>query len=1074
MAAENDIIIKITGEADLDAAQKQLQELTKQSEDYEKQIEQNKEKEKKVSASLRQSIKNRKELSEVLTEIHRQYNNQRKALKDNIQANKQSIKALTDQIKAYKTLHGQSGSVVQQLRAMREELMQMEDAGEFGSQAFIDLSIAAGKLEDQIGDTQQRIRILASDTRDMDAALGLGDGLAGMFYMATSAAEVFGEDMEGLQKAFYKVQAMMSILSGAQQVYNATQKDSALRVVFTTAAEKLRLKTTQKAAAYERLYNIQKAAGSAANTAQAVTTNLWTKAQWKLNAAIAANPVGAIVAGIVALVAAISGAIYAYQNFFNKSAMAKNAYEEANKKLEMEEAKMAVGQEAREFKRRQQIKKTDDAEEEALAAAKARNASEIELAAIKSKYAKQRETETKLYNNAEIKRNEVLKAEAYNAMEAKRKEAATYRANTKKKKEALEELAEAEEKYYGYAQKIEDLENEKKEAERAVTEAQREAAEARRQMALEAEQANIDLMRNGAVKEIAQIQFNYREKLRNIKGNSAEEIKLRKALEAQQAREIQAVRDKYAQQARQTAIQNQKNLLMQMSMLSGDEESYQKQLDTQKKILKLEAADQIKALNDSVKRQEMSADDAAVKITAIRFQLQKDLNAIDMQDIQRTTEIAKKKTEIFIKEAEAEVNALNGSEASEEQLRVIDKYYAARKKQIEENKKFEEDAAKRSYALGEITWEQKEDRLKEIAANTQAELTQIEKDGATKRIEVMGQKTEEIELALAKAEDEASRAQGVSKLDALRNQYDAQLALYDAQQKELKAKYDAGLITFQDFKKQEWEIEKATIDAEVQYRQNAMQTIADGFQTALGYMQQISDMAFEAINQNIQAQMDALDEEYTTDWEEAQKNADKKYITEKEYERKKAALEEKQAKYAKAQALTNIAIQTALAIMNAMATAPFPINIIQAGIAGAMGAAQLAIAASKPLAQYEKGRKGGKGEYALVGEKGPEIMYIPQGASIVPNNKLATPEAWSHYGVPELPRTDPETLHYAAEQTAIGFSIDYDRLGASVAAALPKQRSNNVTVNVDRSGVHVSDGRELHTYLNAKYCGSWN
>jgi hypothetical protein len=219
--------------------------------------------------------------------------------------------------------------------------------------------------------------------------------------------------------------------------------------------------------------------------------------------------------------------------------------------------------------------------------------------------------------------------------------------------------------------------------------------------------------------------------------------------------------------------------------------------------------------------------------------------------------------------------------------------------------------------------------------------------------------------------------------------------------------------------------------------------------------------------------MDALDEEYTTDWEEAQKNAKKKYITEEEYEKKKAALEMKQAKFAKAQALTNIAIQTALSIITTLAQlGATPWGIAAAAIAGSMGAAQLAIAAAKPLAQYEKGRKGGPGEYALVGEKGPEIMYIPRGASIIPNNKIDNPAAWAQFGVPELPHANPDTLHYASEHGAFGQSIDYERLGAAVAAAMPKQR--NVTVNVDRSGVHVSNGNSKHTYLNTKYNGVWN
>ena len=245
----------------------------------------------------------------------------------------------------------------------------------------------------------------------------------------------------------------------------------------------------------------------------------------------------------------------------------------------------------------------------------------------------------------------------------------------------------------------------------------------------------------------------------------------------------------------------------------------------------------------------------------------------------------------------------------------------------------------------------------------------------------------------------------------------------------------------------------------------------------MGYMQQISDLAFEALNSNVQAELDALEKGYTTDWQEAQKSADKKYITEKEYEKKKAALEEKQAKYAKAQALTNIAIQTALAVMNAMATAPWPLNIAMAALSGAMGVAQLAVAASKPLAQYEKGRKGGKGEYAIIGEKGAELMYVPQGASIVPHDKIDKPATWGAYGVPtlqipDLPSLTGDAAKYAATASDTRLVIDYDKLGEAFARKMPKQKA--VTVNVDRSGVHVQEGRNVRSYLNAKYMGAWN
>lgn len=1080
--AENNIIIKITSEADLTQAQQQIKDLTDESQRLTEQMEDLKRQEKEDEASIKSLNLSRAQEAKRLKENAAYYRGEREAIKGEIKERKQAITELGKQVNAYKTLNGITGKAAQQLRAMREELMRMEDAGEYGTDAFINLSIRAAELEDQMGDLQQRIRILASDTKNLDAISGIGDALAGSFYVATSAAEVFGEDMEGLQKAFYKVQAAMSIVSGATQVFNALNKDSAAMVVLNTAVTKLFNKAKLKSAAADAADAAASTADTAAKGAQTAATGAATTAQWNLNAAMAANPIGAIVAIVLVAVAAIAAlgvGIAKLVHSFSAAGKAQKEYEKATKNLEDLERKNAIGQEERNFKRQQQIKATNDAEEAALADAKARHASELEMAGIRSKYAKQRAAETKKYADEEIKRNEVMKAEAYNAMEAKRKEAEAYREGSKKKIKALEELAEAEATYYGYAQKIEDYENEKKDAEKAVTDAQREAADARQQLALEAEQANIDLMRAGATKEIAQINLNFREKLKNVKGNSKEEKALRKALEEQQAREIQAVRDKYAQQARQTEIQNRKNLLTLMSQAMGDEESYQEQIALEKKILKLEAADQIKALQDSVKRKEMSEKEATVKITAIRLQLQKDLNAIDEQDYQRTAENARKRTAIFVKEAENETNLLNGSEPIAEQLEVWDHYYAQRKTQIEQNAQFEKEAAQRAFARGEMSAEQLADREREIQANLNSDIENLRKEGAAKVIEVNDQYLSDLELAVSKAEDKLSKAGGNgTQLQSLRELYDAQLDLYDGQMASLQEKYNAGLISYQDYKNQEFEILKATTDAEVAYRQQAMQTVLDGMTTALGYMQQASDLVFEALSSSVQAELDELEEMYTTDWEEAQKDANKKYMTEKEYEKKKAELQKRQQRYAKAQAIVNAAIQTAMAIVTTLGQlGATPWGIAAAVLAGAMGAAQIAVIASKPLSQYAKGRKGGEGEYALVGEKGPEIMYIPKGASIIPNHKMAKPEDWGEFGVPQMdiplmPFVNPETSQFITSVSGERFIFDYTKAGEEFAKHLPKQQA--VSVHVDRSGVHVNDGYGVHTHLNAKYTGSWN
>jgi len=885
---------------------------------------------------------------------------------------------------------------------------------------------------------------------------------------------VLGDDLEGLQKAFYKVQAAISIVSGAQQVYNALQKDSAFQVVFNTAIEKLAAKSkddqTASLTRNTKAWIVNGAASAGASiklAAHTVVTKLATIAQAALNAVIYANPFVLLAAAIAAATAAIVG----FVKYNSEGAKATREFNKANEALEVTMSKTAVGQAERERKRQRQIDKMQEAEEKALFEARKRNASEVELAQTRAYYAKRNAEETKKYNDEEIARNNRVVTSTYKVMKAAERRAAEAlkRAEQGKKlseiqKQAIDDLVDAQQKYNDAMQKSSDLLKETNEAQRTAQEKEQELAEARKQAALDLQQTQIDLMQEGAAKEIAQIKFNYKEKLKEVQKGTA----LYKALEAKAATEIQAVRDKYAEKARQTEIQNRKNLLTLMSQVTGTEEEYQAQLDMQKNILKKEADDQIKTIQAAVKRREMTEEEGKVKITAIRLQLQNDLKDIDDREIARQEEQAKRLMAIDVQVAEARKNALTGAESVEEQKAVLDDYYDALKQQVEKEAELERQAVNRSTDTQEV----KSAKIEEINLQLQAKLTEIDKQGAEDRLAVDEQYIAELERTAEKAERAVAAGGG---LDALKNQHDAEMALIDARREHLDEQLKAGVILKADYDDQLWQLEKEEIDKETEYRQNSLQKVLDGFETALSYMQQISDLAFEALSQNVQAEMDKLSEMYTTDAEEAKKNSNKKLITQEEYDKKEAALKLKKAKYDKAQAIINAGINTALAITAALTQMP-PASYVMAAINAAMGAAQIAVIAAKPLAQYAKGRKGGRGEYAIVGEKGAELMYVPQGASIVPHNKINRPETWPEYNVPklnvpELPSIG-QTINQFVKSTDGGLVIDYDKLGEAVARNIPKQQA--VTVNVDRSGISVSHGGSRRTYLNTKYQGTWN
>ncbi len=1082
--ADNNIIIKITSEADLTAAQQQIKELTERAEQQTQALKDLSREEKEDAEAIKGLGLSAAKLKQRLAENAKYYEDLRKQKKADIAETKQSIKANNDSIKSYKVMTGQSGRMVMQLRAMREELQRMEEGGEFGSEAFINLSIAAGQLSDQIGDTQQRISVLASDTKNMDAVLGLGDGLAGVFSVATSASEVFGDDMEGLEKAFYKVQAAISVVSGVQQVANALNKDSAAMVVLNTALTQLFAKIKKKSAVSTAVDAAASTADTAAKTGEAAATTAATVAQKGLNAAIKSNPIGMILGIILTAVAAIAAlgvGIAKLVHHFSEAGKAEEAYAEASAHVEEVQAENAKGAAKRAYDRQQQIKATSDAEEKALKDAEERGASELELAQIKEKYAKQAETEAKRYTAAEIARNKQEVAALKTAMEAKQRQVNAYKKGSDKQKEAQEELNEIESNYYEALQKTKDLEEESAEAMKKSEEAAKALKEAREDLVKQTKQANIDLMKDGAAKEIAQIKLNYEEQMKEIQGSSEEEIALRKALEKKKAKEIAEVRKKYADEEkekekekaeslRNAAIQEKKNLLEVLSKSEGTEADYTKELTLRKQIANMEAQAEIDALDKA----RMSQEEYTAKAEAIRLELANTIREIDESEAERLAENAKRLTEIELQEAEARKNALSGDDDIATRKAVITDYYAALRKQIKENAEYERKEISRSTDTVEV----KAAKLKKVDSKLNADIQENTKETAEEIANIYDEAIQQIKDHAESGMSKAVFGDGTS-IKALQENRDKQLAIYDEMKEALEELHSQGLIETKDYEKQLTEIEMAETDVRVAYQKEAMKTISSGFSAVAEHVQQMSDLIFGAIVDNIQAQIDALDEMYTTDADEAKESNEKKYISEKELEEKKAKLTLRQQKLNKANAILQIGLDTAMAIMSIWAEVPkvdFGASAIAlTAMTSVLGATQLAIAAAKPLSQYAKGRKGGEGEFALVGEKGPEVMYVPKGASIVPNNKLNNPEKWGEYGIPQL--AIPATANVSADAldnaiTATTWQpIDYDRLGAAVAKAMPKQRT--VNVNVDRSGVMVQSGSNRRTYLNTKYYAQW-
>jgi uncharacterized membrane protein len=179
------------------------------------------------------------------------------------------VKSETDQAT------GQFKNLKQELRSIENELNKMATAGQTGTEAFKKLQQRAGEVKDQVGDTKNAIKALSSDTFKLDAFSQAAQGIAGGFAAAQGAMSLFGSENKAVEEAIKKTQGAMALLQGVTAITNILQKDSAFSLNFLGKAQK----------------------------ANAVATDVGTKATKGFSKALIATGVGALVAALGFLIA---------------------------------------------------------------------------------------------------------------------------------------------------------------------------------------------------------------------------------------------------------------------------------------------------------------------------------------------------------------------------------------------------------------------------------------------------------------------------------------------------------------------------------------------------------------------------------------------------------------------------------------------------------------------------------------------------------------------------------------------------------------------------------------------------
>lgn len=269
------------------------------------------------------------------------------------------------------------GSLRSQLRQAQAEVATLSDKFGVTSKEATEAAKRAAELKDRIADAKALTDAFNPDAKFKALSSSLA-GVAGGFAAVQGGMALFGTQSKEVEQTLLKVQSAMALSQGLQQIGESVDSFKQL-------------------AAVAKSYTI--------------VQKLVTAGQWLWNAAMAANPIGLIVAGVVALIAA-GVALVSYFKSTSDAAAKNTAAVNANKKA-LDNQSKSLEKNSTELQRKQSHE---------LAMAKASGASAasiraLELKLIDEKIAYEKSARAVAFNTYEKNKNYLASLKAADADE---------------------------------------------------------------------------------------------------------------------------------------------------------------------------------------------------------------------------------------------------------------------------------------------------------------------------------------------------------------------------------------------------------------------------------------------------------------------------------------------------------------------------------------------------------------------------------------------------------------------------------------------------------------------------------
>lgn len=193
------------------------------------------------------------------------------------------------------------GMLRTQVMNLKNSLAEMEQNGKRNTDEYRAMQAELGRLADAMADANTQAKIMSDDYQNMNTVLEVMGGISGAFSAAQGAVGLFAGENENLQKIMVKVQSLMAITIGLQQVAKTLNKDSYTQLALVRKAKELLTVAETKFATALGISNV------AAKALMATLT--------------------------LGLSVAITAAIALISKFISKNREAKKAQEEFNNKV---------------------------------------------------------------------------------------------------------------------------------------------------------------------------------------------------------------------------------------------------------------------------------------------------------------------------------------------------------------------------------------------------------------------------------------------------------------------------------------------------------------------------------------------------------------------------------------------------------------------------------------------------------------------------------------------------------------------------------------------------------------------